>query len=425
MKPKFKKEFVNPNPQEFYKTVAVIRDLKLNPSCEHGPTILFERNGSRFFSCSAYRCRKLCPFYLSEEEWIPPEEALLASPNSKKRKMMPNDDDNVKRNNDSNKNMPSLPPPTQRDMGEAQYHFTEQTVNFFIKLFQDVGISNIICIGTPSLHHFFKRHPSLKIDSFLLDIDERLIQQFPATECAYYNMCNHHFFDDGRNGRENYDKFLQNSESLAIVTDPPFGAKVELIWNGALSSVQKDFRQYHSQSSNRCEVLWIFPYFMEGHILNKCPDSNLKMSDYKVLYKNHPKFKEGSGNGKSSPVRIFTTIPLSLMKLPPDLYRYCDICQKWVERRNLHCDLCKTCPTKDGGETYIHCLSCKRCVKSTWSHCESPCGTCHLINAQCPTSNSSTINRINKKINDNSSMVIKPMASVGSKFKKSKKKALK
>ena len=35
-----------------------------------GPMLLFERNGQqRFFSCSAYRDRKLCSAYLSETEW--------------------------------------------------------------------------------------------------------------------------------------------------------------------------------------------------------------------------------------------------------------------------------------------------------------------------------------------------------------------
>jgi len=37
-------------------------------------------------------------------------------------------------------------------------------------------------------------------------------------------------------------------------------------------------------------VFWVFPYFMEGHILKKCPESGLKMSDYPIEYSNHAKF---------------------------------------------------------------------------------------------------------------------------------------
>lgn len=43
-----------------------------HPHCPHGPSILFSRvsNGNRhnFYACSASRDRKLCPFYLNEEE---------------------------------------------------------------------------------------------------------------------------------------------------------------------------------------------------------------------------------------------------------------------------------------------------------------------------------------------------------------------
>jgi hypothetical protein len=52
-------------------------------------------------------------------------------------------------------------------------------------------------------------------------------------------MCNHHFFRDG--GRASYLRFLGEAKRIAIVTDPPFGVKVELVWNGALKGVQKDF----------------------------------------------------------------------------------------------------------------------------------------------------------------------------------------
>lgn len=52
-------------------------------------------------------------------------------------------------------------------------------------------------------------------------------------------MCNHHFFQD----KSNYLEFLKTSRKLAIIMDPPFGVKVELIWHGCIQGVQKDLAQ--------------------------------------------------------------------------------------------------------------------------------------------------------------------------------------
>lgn len=109
----------------------------------------------------------------------------------------------------------------------------------------------------------------------------------------------------------------------------------------------------------------------------------LKMSDYKVNYENHQLFKtDCNGKKYGSPIRIFTNIPLSLLKLPEsDGYKYCKICQKWVSNENKHCEKCKTCTSKDG-RTYIHCNKCNRCVKPTWTHCHT-CRRCLLENHEC------------------------------------------
>jgi len=52
-------------------------------------------------------------------------------------------------------------------------------------------------------------------------------------------MCNHHFFQDN----SSYLEFLKASRKLAIILDPPFGVKVELIWHGCIQGVQKDLTQ--------------------------------------------------------------------------------------------------------------------------------------------------------------------------------------
>lgn len=51
---------------------VVIKNSKNHPKCPHGPALLFSRlvDGVRrnFFACSACRDRKLCPFFLYEDE---------------------------------------------------------------------------------------------------------------------------------------------------------------------------------------------------------------------------------------------------------------------------------------------------------------------------------------------------------------------
>lgn len=105
---------------EILKTVPIIQDFTLNPSCSHGiyyiaywllfklyfyfyiwsgksqkadlkadarfyglysagPTILFEQDQKRFFACSAYRSRKLCRFYMPEEKWLAKCEKIKTS----------------------------------------------------------------------------------------------------------------------------------------------------------------------------------------------------------------------------------------------------------------------------------------------------------------------------------------------------------
>lgn len=45
-------------------------NIKSNPHCAHGPTVLFSRsnNSRRFYACSACRDRKDCSFFVYEDE---------------------------------------------------------------------------------------------------------------------------------------------------------------------------------------------------------------------------------------------------------------------------------------------------------------------------------------------------------------------
>ncbi|ODM96121.1 Zinc finger CCHC domain-containing protein 4, partial [Orchesella cincta] len=175
------------------------------------------------------------------------------------------------------------------DKGEAQYHFNDQTVQFFMDQFSRLKLDSVLCVGTPSLHqHITDSSNDLK--SFLLDIDDRFVK-LNQQGFALYNMCNHHFFQESSSSE--YQKFISKAGKLAIVVDPPFGVKVELIWHGCLSGILSD---YGKVNDSKAEIFWIFPYFMEGHILSRCPSSGLEMSDFHVEYRNHAKYSGGECN---------------------------------------------------------------------------------------------------------------------------------
>lgn len=111
--------------------------------------------------------------------------------------------------------------------------------------------------------------------------------------------------------------------------------------------------------------------------------SYLEMTDFKIEYDNHPIFQEKlSLSKKTSPVRLFTNVKLSLINLQEMVgYKYCNTCDRWVSKENNHCNICNKCTSKDG-RPYKHCNLCKRCVKCSWKHCEF-CKRCALKNHDC------------------------------------------
>jgi hypothetical protein len=79
-------------------------------------------------------------------------------------------------------------------------------------------------------------------------------------------MFNHHFFGQ----RPAYERFLADSGTLAIVTDPPFGGRVELV-DRCLKSIAADWDTMRKkpakfEKKNPVAFMWIFPYFMESKI---------------------------------------------------------------------------------------------------------------------------------------------------------------
>jgi hypothetical protein len=176
-----------------------------------------------------------------------------------------------------------------------------------------------------------------------------------------------------------------------LICDPPFGGRVEPI-SYTLKTISDLHKELNANDDENLslKIMFMFPYFM-GNIMREKSNplsiagglKDLKMSDYKVDYDNHPLFTiKDQSKKQNSPVRIFTNIPLRLLELPiSDGYKFCKYCKRWVSKENNHCKKCKECPSKDG-RTYKHCDICKRCVKPTWKHCEK-CKKCTLEKHRC------------------------------------------
>lgn len=58
---------------------VIMEDLSGHPSCPHGPALLFRRQNTRFYACSACRNRKDCQFFMHEDEWIRKKRSTSAA----------------------------------------------------------------------------------------------------------------------------------------------------------------------------------------------------------------------------------------------------------------------------------------------------------------------------------------------------------
>jgi len=389
-----------------------------NPRCFHGPTLLFERKTQnsikKFYACSAYRDRKDCSFYHDFDVKI--TQKLLSKWSFKVKETcnvrnifdissvrktlkaslescpqyclncdMPKFEEFSKCQSEGHElrsissiemSKPcSLLNAKSANKKEAQYFFSSEALDYFNDLIYKKKYSNVLSIGCPSI---FENLPlEVRKNSLLLDIDHRFSYFYEPTEFIWYNFFNNYFFN-GASSQKIFQEFLINCDKLLIILDPPFGAKSELIAICLKRIVEELFSFNISVEVN---ILWVFPYYMEKQVLESMED--MKMSDFKVTYKNHTKFGDSDGGRKlGSPIRFFTDVPLRDLPFPAmDGYRYCEYCHHWVAKENLHCKICQTCPSKDG-RTYVHCALCARCVKPTYLHCSS-CGRCKLKEHLC------------------------------------------
>ncbi|XP_048732023.2 general transcription and DNA repair factor IIH helicase subunit XPD-like [Ostrea edulis] len=427
------------------------------PHCAHGPALMFVRysgsdGGRKFFACSAFRDRKSCTFFQWSDEKVSVEKkeirkTILKSeaplfthkqyrkrfssfkklPQSERHLcrtcglfLLPDEKDNHSRQghdilSNISKAMLKVPSrlflPLDNNKTYAQYLFSEKTVKFVLEQLENLNKTHVMCLGAPRIHEAIMNKRDGVLKSFLLDLDLRYMQLYGPKHYSRYNMFNHHFFD-GEKSVDSLTSFLNSCscDQVAMVFDPPFGGMVEAL----TVSIRKlsDLWKEASQADSCLPILWFFPYFMEKRIIDAF--ENFHMLDYKVDYDNHQLFR-GDVKKYGSPVRIFTNIPPRLITLPAEEgYWFCEVCKRYSAKENLHCDVCDTCPSKDG-RTYRHCFQCDRCVKPNKEHCDTcqscqlkdhtcgkTCGGCHICGAldhkrrECPEKGSmSSIKRLN------------------------------
>ncbi|MFH4981355.1 hypothetical protein AB6A40_008064 [Gnathostoma spinigerum] len=385
------------------------------PTCPHGPCLLFacqssEGTEGKFFACSVYR-DGTCQFRsaitsngslrnISIENDIHQQSDTAAVSSATKRKRsygwakrsalklkssgldiyycsncndaveIPHQHEVIGPLKVSSFRKPvSLLPAIMQNGGEAQYWFTSESLRVLLDAIAASKCDSILCIGTPSIFQHFNQSVTRRklMNSFLLDIDARWSGFYTRKRFAQYSMLVNHFYDNM--SKKKFNNFLLSARHLVIICDPPFGIFVEALAN-TLAQLSQEFSKIHADSSSRIDYIVALSRFVGKHL--DCFKTTINRIDYMVTYENHPSFK----SPEKSIVRFFTTLPQRMFKLPEPAYRYCDMCERYVAKNNLHCGICGTCPSPDCS-TYRHCPVCSRCVKPSYQHCTSCC-RCHL-----------------------------------------------
>lgn len=299
--------------------------------------------------------------------------------------------------------------------GQAQFFFSDDVVPFVIdEIIIKSEYRKVLCIGCPSIHEkIVEKYSDKGILSFLLDIDPRFRQFWPAHQFAQFNMFNYYFFDDPH--AEEYLRIFLHANGITddtiIIIDPPFGGRIEYL---AVTVRKLQILMTNSDQVEKMPfppMILFFPYFNE-HWITRAFYEEVLITDQIVHYINHNKLGKraskpsvGGNAAKSkknqppvsheintnSPVRIFTNLSRSTIDLSSlnedqkgdePFYRWCDICSRFVFRLNKHCFDCNECSARDSSKAYNHCKVCNICVKSTWFHCTN-CARCHLKSARC------------------------------------------
>lgn len=248
MAKKRKLESKESNVQKSSPIEVVVEDVTSHPLCLHGPTLLFSNEKGRYFGCSSCRNKKDCTIHIDEEDW---EKENVKKRNEKYYSLIPKIDkasawknfNEVKSCHYSNRaycntckelyimsqskkhlkdhrvtmsltdeqltHPSSWLPTLENDAVEAQYMFTKKSVGTILGILKNNKISNIICIGTPSVHEAAQAHPDY--DSILLDFDTRHHLFNAPNKYIWYNMFNNYMFN-GNEDERILNKFFKKSK---------------------------------------------------------------------------------------------------------------------------------------------------------------------------------------------------------------------
>jgi hypothetical protein len=124
----------------------------------------------------------------------------------------------------------------------------------------------VLCIGTPTI---FESLP-VRFSRYLLDIDDRFAQFYSEELFTKFNMFNNHFFSSP----EAFRAFLDKSNDLFILIDPPYGGIVKLIAHTIKQLLQM------TENKKSVTIFLFYPYFIEYWVSQWFPFFN--MLDYKV-----------------------------------------------------------------------------------------------------------------------------------------------
>lgn len=295
--------------------------LHTSPHCEHGPTVIFERQSKigsckRYYACSTIRDRKICSFYkLCSEtfgesfkptinatiskytyigDWFfklnshemyfcrdceflfyKPEKdsKLVKNKQPKKRKLeLVSFNNEIVRLHETHHVIscdaliePSLLlNPLTNDKSNAQYLFSDESCKTICDMIT-FKYNYILFLATPRLFEYYRKHylPKMAKKILLMDIDERFIQFYSKKLFCRFNMFNFYFYNDDE-AKIAYKLFLSSAydndksgKKILILLDPPFNAMVQQIMY-SINRITRDFFLNQLNDSNKIKSLDIF-----------------------------------------------------------------------------------------------------------------------------------------------------------------------
>ncbi|KAK6036915.1 hypothetical protein COOONC_25580 [Cooperia oncophora] len=124
--------------------------------------------------------------------------------------------------------------------GEAQFFFSNESIEVLQGAVERSGVDGVLCLGTPRLFEVLRKKKDSNRHLFLLDYDERYARFFPARQFAQYSMLVDHFFD--KKASKKLDAFFAECSQVLLICDPPFGVFLEPLMQ-TVESLQQRYKK--------------------------------------------------------------------------------------------------------------------------------------------------------------------------------------